>query len=53
MVIPTVMIRLTGTRATYTMSAPSRIDTDDDSWTLWLNFSRCGCATSGSDRLDR
>src|SRR4051794_27513217 len=51
--IATVMMRLVGTRATYTMSSPSRTDTDDDSRTSATSRSRCGSATSGSDRLDR
>ena len=49
----TVMMRDTGTRATYTTSCPSRTDTDDDSFTSATSASRCGSATSGRVRLDR
>jgi len=51
--IDTVMMRDTGTRATYTTSWPSSTETDDDSFTSATSASRCDSATSGSDSDDR
>ncbi len=53
MLIVTRMMRVVGTRATYTMSETSSTDTEADSWTSATSRSRWGRATSGRDRLDR
>ncbi len=51
--IATVIIRLVGTRATYTMWSPSSTEIDDDSRTRATSSSRCGDAISGIARPDR
>ncbi len=52
-VIVAVMMRCVGTRATYTMSSPSRTHRDDDSLICATSCSKCGSAISGRVKLDR